>query len=381
MHEFGGEKAGRTFLLDRRKLIEQLEQLAVPGELHPSQVRRQQKEAVGFSFPDVRTPSAAGPPLCLPRSKSGPAISPSKMPASPISVRNCGSSSKPARTIPRASKRCWKEPSKMPEEALATVNTEAENKQREEEKNPQGPAYRFPTVEPKTAQFTLQLPPFPNAPEGFSGSLDELLEGLRAEALPLDVLPLAPLVDQYVDYCERLAAEENPHERMSDFLPLAATLIHLKSRLLLPQEIAAPAPDQPSVGEEIVEEIRRAERRRREQQAAAERADVADDGPQRLTLLDLMVLLNDVRNSLRAPLAIPEEDLSMRDAMRRIRESLPENAAFAAEIYFGQCRTRRDQAAVFLALLELGRNRFLDCHQTEAFTPIWLQRTSEPESL
>jgi hypothetical protein len=56
MHEFGGEQAGRTFLLDRQKLIEQLEQRAAPEQLQPSHVRRQQREAAVFSFPDVRTP-------------------------------------------------------------------------------------------------------------------------------------------------------------------------------------------------------------------------------------------------------------------------------------------------------------------------------------
>jgi hypothetical protein len=56
MHEFGGEQAGRTFLLDRQKLIEELEQRAAPKEPRPSQLRRQHREAAGFSFPDVRTP-------------------------------------------------------------------------------------------------------------------------------------------------------------------------------------------------------------------------------------------------------------------------------------------------------------------------------------
>ena len=92
-----------------------------------------------------------------------------------------------------------------------------------------------------------------------------------------------------------------------------------------------------------------------------------------------MVLLNDVRNGLRAPLTVTDEDLSVRDAMRWIRDSLPENAALAAETYFERCRTRRDRAAVFLAVLELSRRRFLDCRQSEAFAPIWIRRLPEPE--
>ena len=55
MHEFGGEQAGRTFLLDRQKLIGQLEQRVAPKEPLPSQVRRQHRAAATFSFPDVRT--------------------------------------------------------------------------------------------------------------------------------------------------------------------------------------------------------------------------------------------------------------------------------------------------------------------------------------
>jgi chromatin segregation and condensation protein Rec8/ScpA/Scc1 (kleisin family) len=70
--------------------------------------------------------------------------------------------------------------------------------------------------------------------------------------------------------------------------------------------------------------------------------------------------------------------LSVRDAMRWIRHSLPEKAALAAETYFERCRTRRDQAAVFLAVLELSRHRFLDCRQSEAFAPIWIRRLPDP---
>jgi len=232
----------------------------------------------------------------------------------------------------------------------------------------QEPAYRFPAIEPKTAEFTLTLPSFPEATEGFTGSLDALLEGLRAGSLSLKTLPLAPLVDQYLTF-RRLEPEEES-ERISDFLPLAATLIHLKSRLLLPREPAQNTDQQ--VREEIVAEIRRQERQRREQQTASDTARASNEGYDRLTLLDLMVLLNDVQSSLRAPLSVTEEGLAVRDAMHWIRRSLPDNAALAAETYFAQCATVRDQAAVFLAVLELGRTRSVECHQTEAFAPLWL---------
>ena len=244
-----------------------------------------------------------------------------------------------------------------------------------EEAISQAPDYRFPVVQQATAAFTVKLPAFPAAPEGFSGTLDQLLERLRQGRLKLEHVPLAPIVDQYLGFRQGLQPEE-AQERLSDFLPLAATLICLKSQLFV-QQVKAKPEQVEAAREQIVEEIRREERRRREEQAAPEKLDSAEQGPQRLTLLDLMVLLQDVQNSLQASLTVSEEDLSVRDAMRWIRESLPEDAALAAATYFEQCRTRRDQAAVFLAVLELSRHRFLDCQQAEAFTPLWLGRTQE----
>jgi len=55
LHEFGGERAGSTFVIDREKLITKLEEFAAPKEPQPSQIRRQQREAAAFTFPDVRT--------------------------------------------------------------------------------------------------------------------------------------------------------------------------------------------------------------------------------------------------------------------------------------------------------------------------------------
>ena len=81
----------------------------------------------------------------------------------------------------------------------------AENPPEEERK---APGYRFPAVEEATAQFAVRLPPFPDAPEGFSGSLDKLLAHLRERVFELRHVPLAPLVDRYLGFRGRLAPRE-----------------------------------------------------------------------------------------------------------------------------------------------------------------------------
>ena len=119
----------------------------------------------------------------------------------------------------------------MAEADVESPPAAAENPPEEERK---APGYRFPAVEEATGEFAVRLPPFPAAPEGFSGSLDQLLAHLRERVFELQHVPLAPLVDQYLGFRGRLAPRE-AHERVSDFLPLAATLIYLKSQLFLRQ--------------------------------------------------------------------------------------------------------------------------------------------------
>jgi chromatin segregation and condensation protein Rec8/ScpA/Scc1 (kleisin family) len=235
------------------------------------------------------------------------------------------------------------------------------------------PDYRFPFVDETTAEFRVTLPPFTDAAHGFSGTIKELLDALRSQRLLLEKVPLAPLVDQYLAFREALEPAE-ANERISDFLPLAATLIHLKSELFVRKPMVSD-PAAPSPEEQLLDEIQRAERCRREERAPIQDTPTEPAGPARLTLLDLMVLLNDVRNSVRTSLTVEDEDLTVRDAMRWIRDTLPQQAALEAETYFEQCRNRSSETSVFLALLELSRHGLIDCHQADAFTPIWISRT------
>ena len=190
-------------------------------------------------------------------------------------------------------------------------------------------------------------------------------------------------VEQYLDFL--WAFPEDTLGAASEFVQLAATLIALKVQLLAPlledrQPDGAPTANT-RVQKEILQHIAEGERRRCATAKEARPAGPAlppDVG--RRSLLDLMLLLRDVESSRRAPLVVAESGLSVREAMEWIGGSLPGNAALAADSFFTQCETARDQAAVFLALLELSRHRVLDCHQTEAFAPLWICARTEPDA-
>ena len=165
---------------------------------------------------------------------------------------------------------------------------------------PERPGYRFPVVAPEIVEFEARLEPFSGAPQGFAGSLEELLDHLRAGSLDLRTLPLAPLIEQYLGFLQRLP--QATMNTASEFLPLAATLIHLKSQLLVP---SLPQPDQErSVREAVLQHIAQQEQRRREEVAPRPAESDKWDEPQQLSLLDLMVLLRDVQNQSRRTLVL-----------------------------------------------------------------------------
>jgi segregation and condensation protein A len=244
---------------------------------------------------------------------------------------------------------------------------------------PERPGYRFPAVAAEVVQFQVRLPAFPGAPEGFTGSLEGLLERLRDGSAALRALPLAPLVEQYLGFLAGLPRDTT--EEASEFVPLAATLIQLKSQLLAP---ARRQPPEEQVRAEIVAEIARRERERRAEAAPAATLPAAcgdaEELPGRLTLLDLWVLLQEVRTPSRSGLSIPQEDFTVDQALAWLRASLPRDAAIRADEYFERRPGTRDRVVVFLAILELVRIRCLDCHQPEAFGPLWLWRTEPAAS-
>lgn len=235
---------------------------------------------------------------------------------------------------------------------------------------------RYPGYTTDILECELRLPPCPGAPDGFRGTVDALLEWLRDGSLDLRTVPLRQVIEQYVAFLHTL-----PHDTMdaaSEFVQLAATLIHLKSQLLTPalpsEDPEAPSPSATLVQEEIIRQIARQERRRRDAAADATALPWEDTegAPERLRLLDLMVLLQEVQSSVRTAWSVAADEWTVEQAMAWLRAALPAEAATTADRYFEQQPTAQGELSVFLALLELVRTGVLNCYQAEAFAPLWL---------
>jgi len=87
----------------------------------------------------------------------------------------------------------------------------------------------------------------------FEGPLDLLLHLIEREELDITQVSLAQITNQYLEYLAQLS-ERDP-DNLADFLVVAAKLLLIKSRVLLPQRPASLGPDDEDVGQDLVQQL------------------------------------------------------------------------------------------------------------------------------
>ena len=222
--------------------------------------------------------------------------------------------------------------------------------------------------------------------ESFEGPLDLLLYLIRKQNLDILDIPMAPLTRQYLDYVELMRTKNL--ELAAEYLVMAAMLIEIKSRMLLPRP---PALDQ---GEQDprAELARRLLEYERIKQAAAGLDALPQMGrdvlavsvwierviAEQLPGIDARDLAEAWRGLLyRARLAahhrVSREELSVREHMSRILRRLQEHRVMQFGDLFDPAQGVAVLVVNFLALLELARELLIDITQAECFAPIYVK--------
>jgi segregation and condensation protein A len=222
--------------------------------------------------------------------------------------------------------------------------------------------------------------------EAFEGPLDLLLYLIRKENLDILDIPMAPLTRQYLEYVEIMRSKNL--ELAADYLVMAAMLIEIKSRLLLPKPpAAAPLEDDPRA--ELVRRLLEYEQMKK----AAQALDALPQAGRDVIAISVWIekavseRLPDVHPPdlaeawrlllHRARLArhhhISREELSVREHMSAILRALRERRV----LEFGELFQPEKGVAVlvvtFLALLELARELLVEITQSECFAPIYVK--------
>ena len=222
----------------------------------------------------------------------------------------------------------------------------------------------------------------------FEGPLDLLLHLIREQKLDIVNLPMADVTRQYMDYL--LLMEELNIEIASEFVAMAAQLLQIKSRLMLPrspQEAGEVDPREDLIQklldyQQIKEAARELSARESEWQAVvyAKGLDIqeharTEEEPIRATLFDLLSAYRDALQRLIPPLPV-EVRTAPKSIEQRIAEVLAQLADHGWKPFGGlllDARTREELVLTFLALLELVRTGRINLVQVEAFGEIRVQ--------
>jgi len=228
--------------------------------------------------------------------------------------------------------------------------------------------------------------------EAFEGPLDLLLYLIRKQNFNILDIPLADVTRQYLTYVDQIRTTNL--ELASEYLLMAAMLIEIKSRMLLPPKKSA---DGQEVEDPRAELVRRLIEYEQIKLAAARldalpligrdflRAQVAieqslvprfpdvDADELRTAWLDILK-----RAKLNQHHTITREQLSVREHMSIVLKRLQGRRFALFEDLFDVQRGPQVLVVTFIAMLELARERLLEITQAEAFAPIYVRLAYEP---
>jgi segregation and condensation protein A len=228
--------------------------------------------------------------------------------------------------------------------------------------------------------------------EAFEGPLDLLLYLIRRQNFNILDIPLADVTRQYLDYVEQIRRRNL--ELASEYLLMAAMLIEIKSRMLLPPKKTA---DGAEVADPRAELVRRLLEYEQMKLAAAKlealpllgrdflRAQVAIEQATEPRFPD--VDTEDLREAWLAILKraklnqhhhITREQLSVREHMSIVLKRLQGRRFVEFQDLFDPARGMGVLVVTFIAMLELSRESLLELTQAEAFAPIYVRLAYTP---
>jgi segregation and condensation protein A len=230
--------------------------------------------------------------------------------------------------------------------------------------------------------------------ERYQGPLDLLLDLIRKQQIDIRDIPIATITSQYLEFMEK--AREMDMDLGSEFVYMAATLIHIKSKMLLPRDPALePEADSDDPRQELVDRLLEHERFKNAAEMLQQKRLIEENvwsNPQlknfispdedpgiATSLFDLVKAFGEVLERAknrpiyeveRADVTVSEMIGYLHDRFVEVGEGKP---VFILRI-FEQQSSRRAMIALFLAVLEMVRMQAVVVTQKDLFGEIALQR-------
>jgi segregation and condensation protein A len=251
---------------------------------------------------------------------------------------------------------------------------------------------------PDTPEFESALEAYPVKLVSFEGPLDLLIHLIKRNEVNIYDIPIALITDQYLQYLTLM--QELDLDVAGEFIVMAATLIHIKSRLLIPRPTAdIVGEDEEDPREALVRRLLEHQKFKAAAELLHERqtlraaqyhrpdaavADVAGADYEPELEVDLFSLLAAFRGVLerakeRPHVVLPPEQMSIEQRIEQLLERLSETEAVGFEELFADANSRPALIVTFLALLEMIRLKLIRVFQAGSFGPIRVYKRVRPQ--
>ncbi|HXT70906.1 MAG TPA: segregation/condensation protein A [Vicinamibacterales bacterium] len=251
--------------------------------------------------------------------------------------------------------------------------------------------------QPKQLEFESILEDYPVRLLNFEGPLDLLLHLIKKNEVNIYDIPISKITQQYLEYLDLM--QEMNLDVAGEFLVMAATLIHIKSRMLLPRPDPAQEDPEEDPREALIRRLLEHQRFKAAAELLHEReiqrsamwhrpdgrvAEVVGEAPEpevEVDLFSLMAAFRQVLDRLKArpKVILPPEQIPIETRIEQLFARLSETEACGFEDLFADVQTRAGMIVTFLALLEMIRLKTIRVFQQGAFGPIRVYKRAKPE--
>jgi segregation and condensation protein A len=235
--------------------------------------------------------------------------------------------------------------------------------------------------------------------EIYEGPLDLLLDLIRKQDINIYDIPIAKITAQYLAYVERI--RELDVNVASEFIYMAAVLIHIKSKMLLPRDPLAPSEAQDDPRAELVNRLLEHEKFKSAAQMLLQKQQIEDavisnpalkefvdaEGTEAELAADVIDLVKTFQQVLdrarnRPILEVDEETVTVGQMIQYLHRRLAlENRPIRLKQMLGNLPTRQALVCMFLALLELVRLQAIQVRQDQVFGEVLVRKHSHFEEV
>jgi segregation and condensation protein A len=222
----------------------------------------------------------------------------------------------------------------------------------------------------------------------FAGPLDLLLYLIKQEKANIFDIPIARITDEYLKYVRLM--EKLDISVAGDFLVMAATLIEIKSKMLLPRELKEETEeDEEDPREALVRQLLEHQKFKNAAQMLYERSTVEqavfprgkiesdeNNAETSATVFDLLTVFQKIlsRHKEEIQMEIEREEVSLAEMLKNLKKRVFDEKELSLLKFFEEMRSRREIVTAFFAILEIVRTESIKLTQSATFGDIILKK-------